>query len=270
MGLSYLTTPFMVRIKFNEMKQKNNFLKIDRAIKNFSGMNKPAIDDISMNFESGLVHAIVGPNGAGKTTLIKIIADLITLDSGSCSFFSKYEKIEKKPVVALALEGAKGFYNRLSVLDNFKYFSGISAPRETILDHTTCLKWLDKFNLLEKSNSICQTLSRGMLQRLTLAIAVSTNADIILLDEPTNGLDIAESRAFFALVREIAAASGIIVIFCSHQPETILGLADQVYFINKGSFVSELKAEKLKVLDQISFVEYYLEINKKNFPMEVA
>ena len=240
---------------------KNLELKLRSATKRFAGMNFDAISNISLDFDSHKIYAVVGPNGAGKTTLIKVIADLITLDSGELVYTQDGIPKSTPPKIALALDGGKGFFSRLSVLENFRYFSSIAVkdrPAPTLDD---CYKWLNDFKLTEKIHAECQSLSQGMLQRLALSIAVSTNADLILLDEPTNGLDIVESLSFFKLVRSIVESTGAMVIFCSHQPETILGLADKVSFIQKGKIIGEIHTDRLNSMTQSDFVEHYLSIN---------
>ena len=243
------------------MRRKNIEFRIQSATKRFAGMNVDAISNVSLNFASGKVYAIVGPNGAGKTTLIKIIADLVRVDSGSLAYKESGLPMSRHPTTALALDGGKGFFPRLSVINNFHYFTGISTKDRPSFSTQECYRWLGEFNLAEKAHVECQSLSRGMLQRLALAIAVSTDAELILLDEPTNGLDIVESLSFFRLVRKIAEENGAIIIFCSHQPETILGLADTVSFMSKGKIIGEIQSDQLKSMDQSEFVKYYLNLN---------
>jgi ABC-2 type transport system ATP-binding protein len=235
----------------------NGFLQVDQVSKHFVGSKVAALREVSTTFRTDAIKAIVGPNGAGKTTLFRLIAGLIHADSGAVTCFGLGQSAAR-PRVALLTDSTLGFYPRLSVLQNFRYLAGISSNATGPSSTAAAKQWLDRFNLADRANDECQTLSRGMLQRLALAIALASSCDVLLLDEPTNGLDIEEALRFFQLVKQISRESTHIIAFSSHQPDAILGLADEVSFLIDGSVAGDFSSEQLSRVGAAEFVSNYL------------
>ncbi len=234
-------------------------LQIDGLTKRFPGASTSALTDVTLRFRPGVIKAVVGPNGAGKSTLFRIIGGLMEPDAGTLSGMEDPERVHRNRV-ALLPDSALGYYPRLSVLQNFIYLTGVTAARLDVAAQRDPREWLARFNLADHLHKQCQMLSRGMLQRLGLAIATASAADILLLDEPTNGLDIEESRRLFDLIKGIARASRPVIAFSSHQPDAILELADEVVFLVDGAVRGELSNEELTEHDSSRFVGKYLSI----------
>lgn len=230
-------------------------LEICAGFKTYFGMKRPALSNINLQLRPGMIHALAGPNGAGKTTLMKVIAGFEPLSKGTLHLNRLSDNNHQQ--VSLLLDGTRGYISRLTVEQNISYLLALSSRTAKISEEEIC-KWLERFNLLEKRFSKCSTLSRGMLQRLGLLLAVASESKIILLDEPTNGLDIAECFSFFDLVKSIVKETNSIVVFSSHQPEAILGLADEVSFMKQGIQVDFLSSADILGLRQENFVEKYL------------
>jgi len=234
-------------------------LRLNQISKQYPGARKAALSNVTLNFRSGVIKAIVGPNGAGKSTLFRIISGLMEADVGTIDSMNETVR-GTRPSVSLLPDSNLGYYPNLSVLQNFIYLSGVNSVRVDVNNRKEPRDWLARFNLEDRLCEQCQKLSRGMLQRLGLAIATAASSDVLLLDEPTNGLDIEESLRLFDLIKRIAAASSCIVAFSSHQPDAILELADEVALLVDGNVQAEISREELKQYDSSLFVERYISV----------
>jgi ABC-type multidrug transport system ATPase subunit len=234
-------------------------LRLDGIQKRYPSSPKLVLDEVSLSFASGRISAIVGPNGAGKTTLAKIIAGLITPDRGTVTWADE-RNVVPAPRTMLVLEGGRGFYPKLSVIENFSYLLSVRNGVPINVSKEIGGHWLSRFNLSNVEKAPVQSLSRGMTQRLALALALASESRAIILDEPTNGLDISESRNLFEILRQAASDSDVMVIFNSHQPDTILGLANDVQFIKDGKTFFSMDEEDLKLHSQNQFVDKYMSL----------
>lgn len=234
-------------------------LRLDQLSKTFPGAKNAALSRVTLGFQPGVIKAIVGPNGSGKSTLFRAIGGVVQADAGTISGLIDPSQSSRR-VVSVLPDSSLGYYPRLSVLQNFIYLSGVHASRPGVTVTKDPDQWLARFNLGDRLHEQCQKLSRGMLQRLGLAIATASFADVLLLDEPTNGLDIEESLALFDLIKQIASMSDCIVAFSSHQPDAILGLAGEVAFLVDGATRGEISQEELKLYDSSQFVEKYISV----------
>lgn len=228
--------------------------------KKFPGREIPAISEVSLTLNSGRVSAIVGPNGAGKTTLFRLIAGVILADQGTITILKNGMQWRRPLAATLLPETAYGFYPKLTVRQNLCYLAGSSSAIPAAIGKAAALNLLKKVNLDDRCEHLCHTLSRGMLQRLNIAVALATNSDVVLLDEPTNGLDISETARFYELIKSLSVESQSIFLFSSHQPDAILGLANSVSFLVDGQIKETLSEETLTSLDNKSFIEKYLSL----------
>jgi len=234
-------------------EMRTSVLNVITATKSFPGMGRPALDGLSMSASSGCVTAIVGPNGAGKTTLLCVISGLLALDRGSVRISAE----TGVGTSALLLDSSRGLYPRQTALQNLRYFASIGRPSGRLVPNEECEFWLNAVNLADKRSMPVQALSKGMIQRLNIAIALASRSRLLLLDEPTTGLDIVESTRFVELVRSLTQEHQLITILTSHQPHTILSLGDEVYLISQGRIAKRLEREQLRVLDHEDFVHEY-------------
>ncbi len=201
--------------------------------KNFAG--KPALHGLSFSVERGEIFGLLGHNGAGKSTALGILLGMVFPDEGEA--FVGGISVQRERPRALAKVGAifetPRFYEYLSGWRNLEIFTSYSAivPRKEMLDA------VEFVGLTARIHDKVGTYSQGMRQRLGLAQALLPEPEIVLLDEPTNGLDpegIAEMRA---LIQRLNRERGFTVLFCSHLLSEVEQLCDRVAILNKGSLI---------------------------------
>lgn len=198
-----------------------------------------AVVDVSLTLAAGEILAFLGPNGAGKTTTIKMIAGLIQPDAGTVCVLGRDPHTDPGALaqVGAVLEGNRNLYWRLTPLQNLEYFGVLRGlPPRTARQRG--LELLETFGLWEKRDVAVQTLSRGMQQKVAIAVALLHQPALLLLDEPTLGLDVEAAQAVKSLIRQIAA-SGQAILLTTHQLEMAEVLADQVAVIQQGVIVAQ-------------------------------
>lgn len=206
-----------------------------------------AVNDVSFDVHRGEVLGLLGPNGAGKTSTIKMICGLLKPDEGS--IFINGLDIHKKRLKALThisavLEGNRNLYWRLTVRENLEYFAGNRGhSRKDVAPQIE--KLLEQFSLKEKEHELVQGLSRGMQQKLAIAVALLANTDVILLDEPTLGLDVEISYELRESLKKIVREEQRTIIISSHDMPVVQELCDRTIIINKGTVVVDEKVENL-------------------------
>lgn len=204
-----------------------------------------AVRGVSLTIAPGEVLAFLGPNGAGKTTTIKMIAGLIQPDAGSVRIAGSdpHRNPAALQKLGAVLEGNRNVYWRLTPEENLEYFGvlkGLTAKearqRGKIL--------LERFGLMSKRKAQVQNLSRGMQQKLAIAVALVHQPQLLLLDEPTLGLDVEATENVKVLVREIAA-EGCAILLTTHQLNIAELLSDRVAIIQQGEMVAESSTRDL-------------------------
>ena len=221
-----------------------------------------AVHNISFDIQKGEIIGLLGPNGAGKTTTIKMICGLINPDGGDIQILGK-DALDKRAktnqYISAVLEGNRNLYWRLTVQENMEYFAGNRGiKRKDIQEEIE--KLLKRFELIDKRNELVHSLSRGMQQKLAIAVALLAKTEIILLDEPTLGLDVEISYEVRKLIREIAEKENRTVIISSHDMPVIEELCERVIIINKGEIITDDRVENLLELFETEF--YTVEIAK--------
>jgi ABC-2 type transport system ATP-binding protein len=191
-----------------------------------------ALDGVSFDVPPGSVFGILGPNGSGKTTLLSIILDVLQSDQGTYTWFNeKPTHLHRKRIGSL-LE-TPNVYHYLTAVQNLRITNSISGRgSEQEIDDV-----LKKVNLHERKNSRFTTYSLGMKQRLAIAGALLGSPSVLVLDEPTNGLDpvgIAEIRE---LIKELAT-QGHTVIMASHLLDEVEKVCDHVAILKKGKLLA--------------------------------
>lgn len=206
-----------------------------------------AVSDISFTVNRGEILGLLGPNGAGKTTTIKMICGLLTPDSGTIMINgtnNQKKRLEALRHISAVLEGSRNLYWRLTVKENLEYFAGNRGlSRRNVADQVDDL--LKKFNLKEKKNELVNRLSRGMQQKLAIAVAMLADSEVILLDEPTLGLDVETSYEVRELLRSIVRDDNRTIIISSHDMDVVQDLCERTVIINKGKIVTDDKVENL-------------------------
>ncbi|SER81353.1 ABC transporter ATP-binding protein [Salipaludibacillus aurantiacus] len=206
-----------------------------------------AVKDISFDVHRGEVLGLLGPNGAGKTSTIKMICGLLQPNSGA--IYINGLDIRKKRLKALrhisaVLEGNRNLYWRLTVRENLEYFAGNRGlSRKEIAARVDQL--IGQFRLKEKENELVNGLSRGMQQKLAIAVALLAETQAILLDEPTLGLDVEISYELREIIKTVAKEEQRTIIISSHDMPVVQELCDRTIIINKGTVVVDEKVENL-------------------------
>ena len=210
-----------------------------------------AVDGVTFSVAAGEVVGLLGPNGAGKTTTIKMICGLITPDVGTVSVAGCDIRRERRAAlrhISAVLEGNRNLYWRLSVRENLNYFAGNRglAPA-TVAERSGAL--VDQFGLSDKVDQVVANLSRGMQQKLAIAVALLADTDVLLLDEPTLGLDVETGYEVRTLLADIAR-SGKTVLLSTHDMAVVEALCRRVVIIDKGRVVTDDDVANLKRLFQ--------------------
>jgi len=205
-------------------------IEADALAKSFGG--RPACRGVSFTVERGEVFGLLGPNGAGKTTTLRMLAGLYAPDAGTARV-AGYAIAPGRPGgpelrarVGLLTE-SPGFYDRLTARENLLYFARLQKTREPA---RRCDALLERFALREHADRLFAELSRGMKQKLAIARALVHDPEVILLDEPTVGLDPEATREVRNLVARLAADHATIVL-CTHHLEEVERLCSRAAFI---------------------------------------
>jgi ABC-2 type transport system ATP-binding protein len=208
----------------------------------------PAVDGISFEAFSGEVLGILGPNGSGKTTTLKSILGLLRFDEGSVTVkgidVTRHRKRALEHLGAV-LEGARNIYWYLSAEENLMYFAGIRGySRTAALARSRPL--LEQLDLTEVRSKEVRELSSGMKQKISLACAFVHDPDILLLDEPTLGLDVETSITMRNWLRSLAAERGRTILITSHDLAFVETVCDRILIIDRGRLVSHETVESLR------------------------
>ena len=198
-----------------------------------------AVRGLDLEVPKGCIFSLLGPNGAGKTTTIKMIAGLILPTSGSITFYGNDgAALRHRPRLGAVLEGSRNLYWRLSPMENLLYFGDLKGlPRRQVLAEAREL--LEMFGLTARAKSATMTLSRGMQQKVACAVALLGKPDILLLDEPTLGLDVESSLLIQQRLRELVENDGRTIVLTTHQMELASRISDRVGIISQGKLIAE-------------------------------
>ncbi|MEO0770091.1 MAG: ABC transporter ATP-binding protein [Cyanobacteria bacterium J06649_4] len=204
-----------------------------------------AVRGVSLKIAPGEVLAFLGPNGAGKTTTIKMIAGLIRPDAGWVRIAGQdpHRQPQALKGVGAVLEGNRNLYWRLTALENLEYF-GVLRQMSRKAARDRGLELLKAFGLWDKRKEPVQKLSRGMQQKIAIAVALIHEPQLLLLDEPTLGLDVEAGETVKKLVRQVAA-SGCAILLTTHQLNVAEELSDRVAIIRQGEIVAEQPTQDL-------------------------
>ena len=214
----------------------SSIIKVNNLSKQFKEIK--AVDDLSFTVEQGDVYGFLGQNGAGKSTTIRMLLTLIKPTGGDISIFGKSLTSNRSEILKQvgAVIEKPDLYKYLSAFDNLAIFAKMSGmkPNRTLL-----LEQLKLVGLQERALSKVKTFSQGMKQRLGIAVALVHNPKLIMLDEPTNGLDpqgIADMRN---LILHLSREMGKTIVVSSHLLAEIELVANRMLIIHKGKKIVE-------------------------------
>jgi ABC-2 type transport system ATP-binding protein len=191
-----------------------------------------ALRDVSFSVPEGAVYGILGPNGSGKTTLLGVITDVLRASAGSYMFFDGSKPVnEIRKDMGVLLE-TPNFYPYLSAYHNLSIVAKIKG-----CDLAEISEVLKKVNLLERQHSSFKTYSLGMKQRLAIASSLLGNPKIVILDEPTNGLDPEGISEIRQLIKQLAK-EGKTIILASHLLDEVEKVCSHVAILKKGKLLT--------------------------------
>ncbi len=206
-----------------------NILTVENLAKNYGHIK--ALKGISFNVPKGSVFGILGPNGSGKTTLLGIIMSILRPTTGTYRLFDEEPNDDHRKQIGTLLE-TPNFYHYLSAVRNLRISAAIKGRGHDDIDHV-----LEVVNLTQRRHSAFSTYSLGMKQRLAIASALLGNPDVLVFDEPTNGLDpvgIAEIRS---LIKKVSQ-QGKTIIMASHMLDEVEKVCSHVAILKQGNLVA--------------------------------
>ena len=217
--------------------------KISRTFGEFKALN-----DVSLDIEKGTIFGLLGPNGAGKSTLIKVLSCQMRPTTGS-AFISGLDVVtDKKDVLSIigVVPQENSFYDELTVTENLRYFGslyGVAVIDIKKRSHHV----LNMLQLTEKGSSRASTLSGGMKTRLNIACALIHKPEVLILDEPSVGLDPVSRKALWDTIREVNR-EGTTILITTHYMEEADLLCSRILIMHRGNIIVEGEPEELKGL----------------------
>ena len=206
-----------------------------------------AVDEVSLEVPKGQVFGLLGPNGAGKTTTIKMMTGLVTPTSGSVrlgGYDVATQRSRAVRQVGAVLEGSRNVYWSLSAWQNLLYFGRLKGLRAAEVK-PRAQRLLRDLGLWERRNQQVGGFSRGMQQKVAVAAALVTDPAIVLLDEPTIGLDVEAARTVRQWVVHLARDEGKTIVLTTHQLAMAEELCDRVAVVRQGRIVTDLPTREL-------------------------
>ena len=231
-------------------------VKIENVKKSYK--DTKALKGVSAEIKSGELYGLLGLNGAGKTTLISVIAGLIKADEGDITVDGKSVKTdsdEVKRIIAVSPQETAVAPN-LTVKENLEFFAELyGKPKDRAIIA------MQEFGLTEVANKRAKTLSGGYARRLSVAAAVITEPELLILDEPTLGLDVIARRELWKLIK--ARKGKTTIILTTHYLEEVEALCDRICALKEGEKIFEGTVEEMKTLaGQDNFEDAFVKISQ--------
>lgn len=240
-------------------------LKIEDLSKNFGALE--VLKSISLRVEKGEHVAVIGPNGAGKTTLLNVISGELPADTGRVYVFG--QEITAMPTHRRVHIGlARSFqltrvFSNLTILQNtLLAFQGMRPSRFEMYRSAFAYghiiakaeKLLNLLGLWEKKDELARAISYGERRKMEIALSLALEPRVLLLDEPSAGLDLGEIHDFIDLIKNMAQE--MTLVFAAHDMDVVFGLADRVVVLYYGQFIADGAPEEIKVNSKVR--EIYL------------
>ncbi len=209
-----------------------------------------AIDDVSMRLERAEIYGILGSNGSGKSTLIRLVCGLLTLDGGRVEVFGhdlvREELAVKRLINRVSVDAA--FFKKLSPLENLSFAARLYGL-EISQSRLSALEILDRLGIsARRADRPIEQMSRGMQQKVAIARALLTSPALLLLDEPTTGLDPRSKLDVQAFIEELRTSHDATIVLTTHDLAEADRLCDRISILNDGRKVVESTPTGLKLL----------------------
>ncbi|MFC7442702.1 ABC transporter ATP-binding protein [Laceyella putida] len=246
-------------------------IKGSRSLKNFFlGKNREikAVDHVSFHVYRREVFGLLGPNGSGKSTLIRLLSTLLYPDSGTLTIFGhdviKEQQAVRRLINRVSVEAA--FFKKLSSLENLRYAARLygMSPHE---GQEKALAILNRLGMKpDKALTSLENLSRGMQQKVAIARALMTSPTLVLLDEPTTGLDPKSKRDVQEYVEEVMSSHDATIILTTHDMDEAERLCDRIAIIDNGKIVAlDTAAELRRQVGADSLEEVFFQLTGKSW-----
>lgn len=245
-----------------------------RALTKYYSKKKKGVKNITFTIESGEIFALLGLNGAGKTTIINMLLGLSNPTSGSISYMEKNFSVSKYDILKRigSVVETPGFYKNLTVYDNLKIVTNIVGfVNEGNIDEV-----LQMVGLFSFKNIYVKELNIAQKQKLAIARALVNSPEILVLDEPLNGLDHISINEIRNLLLRLAKEKGITILLSSHVLDEVEKLADRICIIHEGEIIEiitknkvNLKYEKVVVVRSNDVLESKKILNLENIESKI-
>lgn len=225
-----------------------------RKVYNDNGKEFIALDDVSFNIKEGEIVALLGPNGAGKTTIVSIIGGYLLPTSGQVIINGEdVIKTRSHDNIGVSFGGDLGFYGRATAKQNMSFFADLAKiPHRK--QKAEIERVLDIVNLKDDMNKKVQFFSKGMKQRMHIARALLGNPQLLLLDEPTDGLDVEIATNIRNVVKNLAQ-SGISILLTSHMMSEVETLSDQIVLLGAGKIHAKGTVEDIVEMSKVKRID---------------
>jgi branched-chain amino acid transport system ATP-binding protein len=248
-----------------------DIIKVEGLTKAFGQLK--AVNNVSIKFHSGQLTAIIGPNGAGKTTLFNLITGRLKPTLGHIYF--KGEEITNLPPYKILKKGIGRSFQIMNIFPGLTTFENIRIGILSYLNKSfnlfssvdkmsqineEVIKSLEIVGLEEERDTIAGALSHGDQKRLEIALALTSQPDLLLLDEPTAGMNPEETKMITNLIKDISSLKGITVIFTEHDMDVVFSIAERIIVMHQGGIIADGKEEEIKGNRQVR--EAYLGVEE--------
>ncbi len=218
-------------------------LHLDRVSKAYG--KRPVLQDLSLSVAAGEIYGLLGPNGAGKTTTLNILCNLLKADRGTIRINDQPVSERTKLLIGVAPQETL-IYRYLTCQENLQFFANLYGLRGRSLPSRlqTCLAAV---GLSDRATSLAETLSGGMQRRLSLAIALIHQPKLLILDEPTTGLDLEARFEMWELIRQLQR-DGITILLTTHLLDEAERLCDRIGLLKQGQLIAAGSLAELRQL----------------------
>ena len=242
----------------------NTVLEIKNLTKTYG--KRKVIDNISLEIQEGEIFGFLGTNGSGKTTTIKMILRLIEKDSGEIKIkgYDNKKEFEKAMEYIGAIVENPDMYNYMSGKDNLKLHARLRNIDEKRIDEV-----LELVGLKDRAKEKVKKYSLGMKQRLGLALTLLHKPRVLILDEPTNGLDPAGIKQLRNILKEIAHKDGVAVFVSSHILSEMQLMCDKIAVIDNGKIVKTENITHMELPEDNESIDEIIEIKVKDVPKAI-
>ena len=231
------------------MVEMKDFIIFKNLILISKNENKNLINIPNLQFDQQSISVIMGPNGAGKTLLLKLLQGLTFPNTGSIKFNHKIKNKDKK----ISTMMQKPSFLRRTTQQNIKFILELSKNTGNM----SLMNVLERFDLVSQKNILASKLSGGEKQRLSLALAISINSNVLLLDEPTANADPLTTCKIEKIIKEEASA-GKKIILVTHSITQAKRLGEDLVFIHKGKVLEQNEASKFFTQSKIKEINQFL------------